>query len=137
MIQITAWHSTSAEFDLFAPFSHFGTRAQAEMRRTKGGKLIQVELTLRQVKKLKDTGDWSLRKLKRYRSEGFTGVTYLNRFEGIPLEAFDRARAAYGDIDALSDRAFEKALPEAGQSWIIFDPADVRILNVIPAQQIG
>lgn len=131
MQTVRAWHATSATFDRFLPFSHFGSRAQAEMRRTRGGRLIEVEFRASKPKIIKDAGSWKDDQLRRLERQGFDCVQYLNRFEGIPLEAFERARAAFGDIDKLSDTAFHKALPEAATSWIVFDPYRVKIIDIV------
>lgn len=57
-------------------------------------------------------------------------ATYLNRYEGIPLEEFTSAEDApaarrAGGIDRLSDAAFRKAVPSARDSHIVIDPSIV------------
>ncbi|AXK44019.1 hypothetical protein [Erythrobacter aureus] len=128
MPRIRVWHATAADFDTFAPFSHFGSRAQAEMRCPPGGHLLEVELLVADPKTMKDTGGWDERQLKRLQKQGWDGVRYLNRYEGIPQSAFERARAKYANIDRLSDANFQKALPEASESWIVFDPRNAKII---------
>lgn len=136
MTRIRAWHSTSCDFDTFVPFSHFGSRAQAEIRRAKNGRLIEVDLLLPNVKVMRDTGSWKIKTLQHYRWRGYDGIRYLNRYEGIPLDAFERARAISPDLDSLSDTVFQHRIPEASDSWIVFDPSHVTIVSVVSAEEI-
>lgn len=125
------YHSTKADFTDFQPNTHFGTTDQANMRTAgTGARVIPVypKEGLNYAKG-KDAGDWSQDKLARLARQGYDGVRYLNRYEGIPLEAFDRARAKIGQkggdengLDKLSDSQFKKLIPEAQESVIVFDP---------------
>jgi len=89
---------------------------------------MRVSADPRKMKRLVDTGDWTERKLAALWRKGWDGVIYLNRFEGIPLEEFEEARAKAGNIDVLPDRMFKRLLPSARESIIVFDPAHVQPL---------
>jgi len=129
------YHSTKSDFTEFKPNTHFGTAEQANMR-TAGSNARVIPVYPKEglkYAKQRDTGDWSQGKLSRLKSQGYDGVRYLNRYEGIPLEAFDRARKEIGQtgsdqdkLDKLSDAQFKRLIPEAKESVIIFDPKNVR-----------
>jgi hypothetical protein len=80
---------------------------------------------------MRDIGSWSKAKMTQMRAlarQGYDGVIYLNRYEGIPLEAFQAAyeRVPHERLNALSDTQFKKLIPVAEDSYIIFDPRNVR-----------
>lgn len=111
------------------PFLHVGTVEQANMRAAGIGAAVIpffVEVQPHLVKRLRDTGDWDERKLRALQRKGWQAVIYLNRFEGIPLEEFEAARAMVGNIDGLSDAHFRLLLPSARDSLIVFDPHHLR-----------
>lgn len=58
---------------------------------------------------MRDKGSWNVADFRRLERQGYDGVVYLNRYEGIPFEEFEAARAKYGDIDLLPDSKFVKA----------------------------
>lgn len=122
------YHGTDKVFDRFAPYSHFGTEAQARMRHPK--RILTVTVTARKFKRLRDTGDWTTAKLRRYERQGFDGVVYLNRYEGIPLAQIEAAyhKVPAEKIDRLSDARFKKLIPAAEDSYIIFDPRNVKLV---------
>lgn len=125
MKTITAYHSSSSPtLDPGGPL-HVGTIEQARMR---GGRYLH-EVMLRpamRMTRLRDEGSWRKDAVMRHARRSPV-VVYLNRYEGIPAEAFVRARAQAAekgvDLDALSDSQFRRLLPEAQDSWIVLDPA--------------
>lgn len=121
----TWYHGTNQDFDNFHPNTHFGTEAQAKMRNSK--KIIPVKITATKFKTMRDTGrnSWDAKKLARLQRQGYHGVRYLNRYEGIPHASFQSAAEKVGGfdkLDALPDSKFAKHVPEATHSLIIFDP---------------
>ena len=124
---MTLYHGTDKVFDRFAPYSHFGTEAQARMRHPK--RILTVTVKARKLKRLRDTGDWTVAELRRYERQGFDGVVYLNRYEGIPLEQLETAyvKVPADKLNQLSDTQFKKLIPAAEDSYIIFDPRNVRL----------
>lgn len=130
----TTWyHKSKNDFEEFKPFSHFGTVDQANMRATGGDAMVYpVHMRGDNFKRMRDTGDWSEKKLSGFARQGFDGVEYLNRYEGIPLDAIERAAAKVGGmdrLDGLSDAQFKKLVPEAEYSRIAFDPSRIRSVN--------
>jgi len=117
------YHKTNLQFDRFLPNAHFGTAEQANMRAVSSpSSIIPVYLRLRDLAKMKDTGSWDPKKFKKLSRQGYDGVVYLNRYEGIPPKAFERAH----NLDQLSDAEFKKLIPEAQESVIVFDPKNIR-----------
>lgn len=49
-------------------------------------------------------------------------IVYLNRYEGVPIAAFERAWSDTKTLDELPDADFVRLVPEARDSWIIMDP---------------
>ena len=130
------YHATrSAEdFSAFAPFSHFGTPAQANMRGGEGrgaSRIIPVLVRLRRVKRLtdKNNGQWPAAKLRQLARQGYDGVVYLNRYEGIPHAEFEAVRQKGIDPDRIADSEFKRRIPSAADSYIVFDPKNVRSVN--------
>jgi hypothetical protein len=126
----TWYHKTNKDFDEFKPFSHFGSADQANMRAVgEGARVLPVHVKDGNYATVKDTGDWSEKKLKALQRKGYTGVRYLNRYEGIPLESLERAAAKVGGmdkLDALPDSKFKQLVPEAQESLIVFDPKHIK-----------
>lgn len=120
------FHGTKATFDAFAPNSHFGSEAQARMRNPKS--VMSVLVRGKRFKRVKDTGRnvWDQKTLARLERQGYDGIVYLNRYEGIPLEQFEALRERGIDDTRLSDAQFKKLVPAAEDSYIIFDPKNVR-----------
>jgi hypothetical protein len=125
------YHKTSSpEFDKFAPFSHFGTAEQASMRgAVTGSRILPVLVRLGKVKRMKDSGKWNIAQLRSLERQGYNGVVYLNRFEGIPIEEYDKFGersnlATY--LERLPDSKFHQLLPSAADSYIVFDPTNIR-----------
>ena len=124
------YHGTDKIFTEFSPFSHFGTEAQARMRNSKY--IIPVLVRGRKFKRTRDIGSWPKAKLAQMRAlarQGYDGVIYLNRYEGIPLEMFQAAykQVPLDRLNSLSDRQFKKLVPAAEDSYIIFDPRNIRM----------
>lgn len=113
---------------------HFGTEAQARMRAGRSGRLLAAELDVFQVRRSQDTGGEWKAKIRQAKAAGFNALVYLNRYEGIPLERFEALAAQGLDPDRLSDAEFRRAIPEAQDSWIVFDLAFVRRL---PLHDLG
>jgi 2'-5' RNA ligase len=104
---------------------HFGTTAQANMRVAgKGQNLVPVYLSIANPRRSKDTGGNWASKIKAAKADGYDGIVYLNRYEGIPLESFQRA--GQKNLDALSDSAFKRLIPEAADSYIAFSPTQIK-----------
>lgn len=91
--------------------------------------LTRIAIRKGRVLRRRDTGSWREKDLREIASRGIGVVIYLNRFEGIPLEEFEEARASCRDIDALSDSRFRKLLPSAHDSCLILDPTMARIMD--------
>lgn len=139
---IVLWHSGAAHLapSDIGPLLHAGTLEQARMRA--GRRLTRIEIRDVAAVRLKDRGEngWSQKALKDAMRRGERLATYLNRYEGIPLEEFAAAEAApaarrVGGIDRLSDAAFRKAVPSARDSHIVIDPSIV--VNTTPCDAEG
>jgi len=123
------WHGSREPLLEVRPFLHVGSLAQAQMRGGRGCMLTRVEILPGRTLRRRDVGSWREKDLRAIASRGAGLVSYLNRFEGIPIEEFDEARAACRDIDGLSDARFRRLLPSAAESMIVLDPALARIVR--------
>jgi hypothetical protein len=137
------YHGTRAIFDRFAvqnrrnPGFHFGSLEQALMRCGSGsalgrsasrGRIIPVYLSIRRAVRLVDRGGITAEQIRSAKSRGYDGIVYLNRYEGIPTERI-QALAETGDLadlDRVSDRRFRRLVPEARDSWIVFEPTQIK-----------
>ncbi len=134
---LTLYNGTAACFDKLAPGRdggiHLGTREQALMRAGgRSARLFEVTIRPRKIRRSRDTGGNWASIIRSARSAGCDAVVYLNRYEGIPLEAIERAKAAGAeDLDRLSDGRFRKILPESCDSWIVFSPEDIQTIEEI------
>lgn len=134
---LVLWHATHAEFDAFRPQRgkdsgfHFGTEAQARMRGGRQARLIRVHLSARRLKRVRDTGSWSAERIARIRREGWDGVVYLNRYEGLSTERIEALHASgtLARLDRMSDREFRRAVPEARDSYVVFEPWQVKAVD--------
>jgi hypothetical protein len=129
MREITAYHSS--ESTIVAPnrLLHVGTPAQARMR---GGAHLH-EVVIRpplRMARLRDVGSWRAEAVIRHARRSPV-VVYLNRYEGIPREAFERLADRGIDLDALPDSRFSKLVPEAEDSWIVLDPDAIASIRVV------
>lgn len=137
MSRFLAYHGTTADFSAFDPAKtvdgglHFGSKEQARMRGGQKARLIAVELSVERPRRSRDMGGNWASKIRSAKSAGHDAIVYLNRYEGIPLQRVLDAHRDGIDLDRLSDRAFRQRIPEAQDSWIVFDAEKVRIL---PAQ---
>jgi hypothetical protein len=132
---LAVYHATRTTFDAFQPQRHadtgfhFGTRAQASMRG--GAVLLEVYLSAERLKRVKDHGKWTRQQIATARREGYNGIVYLNRYEGIPTERILalEANGLLRKLDTLSDREFRRAVPEAEDSFIVFEPTQVKAIS--------
>lgn len=60
--------------------------------------------------------------IDQLRKSGYDGIVYLNRREGIQWKTGDDPI----DVDTLSDEQFAALHPEAEDSWMVFDPNQVK-----------
>lgn len=122
------FHGSMTPISKIEPGIHLGTFDQARMR---GSHIYRFAVGTCRFKRLVDRGRhrWDWRALRRAELQGYDGIVYLNRFEGIPLDEFRQAQARVRDIDALSDSRFMRLLPSACDSWIILDPHRLRLLG--------
>jgi hypothetical protein len=142
---------------------HFGTKKQAILaahaalrnREDEYYKVLPAYLSIDKLKRLTDQGttrDWR-EALNTVQSQGYDGVVYLNRYEGVPNSPRSierRARKAgfpsditdwlhemaggyegersniYNWLLRLSDEEFKKLFPEARDSYIVFDTGKIR-----------
>lgn len=124
------YHGTRETFDEFAPNKegiHFGSGGQAKMR--SGKRMIEAYLSIQKIKRVKDTtGSW-VKAVKAAKSSGYDGIVYLNRYEGVPYERFEKLRKegiSDEKMDKMSDEAFKKHVPEAQDSYIVFEPNQIK-----------
>lgn len=131
------WHGSSRKILAFDPAKtrdkgvHLGTEAQARMRNP--AVLHEVEVAVDRIRRCRDRGgDWEQR-IRDARHSGFSAIVYLNRYEGLSHEVIERLHNSgrLKDLDTLSDAAFRKIVPEAEDSYILFDPERIRIVAVI------
>lgn len=57
------------------------------------------------------------------RANGYDGVVYLNRYEGITKENYDKTN---DHLHEMSDAEFKEAAPEASDSFIAFHPTQIK-----------
>jgi hypothetical protein len=133
------YHGTAADFDRFDPSEtidgglHFGTLEQARIRVAGQGKqLLRVSINVLNPQRSRDTGSGWKNKIRSAKGMGYDGIVYLNRYEGISQETIARADRDGVDLDRLSDKEFRKYAPEARDSWIAFNAAQVVINERIP-----
>lgn len=134
---LVLYHATSSTFDRFEPQKkldagfHFGTREQAAMRARRDAVILEVYLSAARLKRVKDNGQWTKNQIKAAQRAGYDGIVYLNRYEGIPTERID-ALFQTGDLcklDQLSDRDFAHLVPEAQDSFIVFEANQVKAVD--------
>ncbi|MCK5601037.1 hypothetical protein KAR91_04155, partial [Candidatus Pacearchaeota archaeon] len=108
---------------------HFGTKSQAEMRNIK--KVMPVYLKIKKIKRIKDGGDGWIKKIRIAKSSGYDGIIYLNRFEGIPVSEYHTAEergvnTSVKGLDRLSDKQFKEEFSSAKDSYIAFNPEQIK-----------
>ena len=133
--------------------SHFGTRDQAAAFAggSAYGRMMPVYLSIQNPVRLIDTGEWSdaevLPQLERLglidsveeagersareilQQAGYDGVVYMNRREGFGKPLIQRIGQDAHDRELrkpMSDAAFRRLVPEATDSYIAFDPAQIK-----------
>ncbi len=106
---------------------HFGTAPQANMRVSGEGKqLTPVYLAIENPRRSKDTGgNWRSR-IAAAKAAGNDGIVYLNRYEGTSFENVNKAHEEGINLDKLSDGEFKKRFPEAADSYIAFEPEQIK-----------
>uniref|UniRef100_A0A6M3XA37 Putative methyltransferase n=1 Tax=viral metagenome TaxID=1070528 RepID=A0A6M3XA37_9ZZZZ len=130
-VQETLYHGTNSEFNDISTGKdggiHLGSQDQAKMRSLgKGKKLIAVKINIENAKRVKDSGGNWKNKIQNAKRAGYDGIVYLNRYEGMSTERVLENRDI--DLDALSDDKFLKKVPEATDSYIVFDPKQIKII---------
>ena len=146
-VPLLLYHGTRHAFDRFDPQQcgngiHFGTLLQANnrlygldldnARPQAGARIIPVYLKAAKLKRVKEQDSWSESQLLRLRDQGWDGVVYLNRREGIPLPRFQAMKRdgwidgfGWPKIQRLSDERFRDLVPEAEDSVIVFDETQI------------
>lgn len=130
------YHGTRATFDVFEAGHgdgfHFGTIEQARMRSLgRNGRIIAAEISVCHPLRMREAITWR-DAIRSARRRGYDSIVYLNRYEGTSFEQLDAllARGWTGErLDALPDREFARLMPQARDSWIVFDPQQIRIID--------
>jgi hypothetical protein len=118
-------HGTSREFNLpFRPNTHFGSLAQAKFYWH--NQLYQCVLRGR-FKREEDPllHKWPQETLDQAKAEGYDGIVYLNRWEGISSDektAPDGGSYSVNEFMLYTDEEFKQLCPSAHDSYIVFDP---------------
>lgn len=129
MRELTTYHSSASKIVAPSRMLHVGTLAQARMRG--GAHLHQVIVRPpMRMTRLRDVGSWKAETVMRHARRSPV-VVYLNRYEGIPPEAFERAAEKGVVLDDLPDSRFSKLVPEAEDSWIVLDPEAIVSIRAI------
>lgn len=131
------YHGTRTQLDKLDPHQtldggiHFGTLDQAQMRNNQWIYEARLNIEGARVRRSRDRGGEWKKRIADAKASGFKAIVYLNRYEGIPFERVEQALADGVDLDRLSDSQFRKRVPEAQDSWIVFDPGSFTILRVL------
>jgi hypothetical protein len=112
---------------------HVGSLAQARMR-AGSGTVLRVQVKVGHlhgaIPKVRDQELTWQKTLESRRGRRQVILTYLNRYEGIPVERViimsDEDPCV---VDRMSDKNFAKLVPEAEHSWVILDPDLIEILG--------
>lgn len=126
------YHGTKEDFEAFAPTTggiHLGTTEQANMRVSGEGKnIIPAYVRIERPRRSKDTGGSWAAAIKSAKAAGHDGIVYLNRYEGLSSEVIERLSdsGALAKLDRMSDADFRRAVPEARDSYIAFEPAQIK-----------
>ncbi len=126
---------------------HFGTEAQAWGRLYhRGGDVIPAMVEISNMKRERDTGYGWREKIRQAKAQGYDGIVYLNRYEGLfahdkdqfidrlgshgyPPEKLKRMRQSMyrpSLFNAMTDEEFKEIFPEAADSYIVFSRAQVK-----------
>lgn len=124
MTLVTGYHSSDHPVMEPRALLHVGTLEQARMR---GGRHIhEIMFQAQRARRLRDDGSLGDRNIRRLIRGRNRLVVYLNRYEGISQDAYDRVKTEHGisiaDLDGMDDGRFRLHIPEARDSWIIIDP---------------
>lgn len=144
-------------FSIFKTESHFGNKSQANERALLynvnelriGERVYPVYLDIQNPKRMRDIGTGWDKIVKTAKIEGYDGIVYLNRYEGITKKSdgyhpsTDEVRFliqdAYGDsenVSSITDTDFLK-LFNASQSYIIFNSNQAKsIFNPSPTKNV-
>lgn len=129
------FHATKQDFETFEPGVggaqfHVGTASQATMRGGgEGSVLLRVSIYATTLIRKKDITGGGWKRPTKKEADAADGVVYLNRFEGVPAE---RLSALEGkSTESLSDAEFRRLVPEARDSYGIFQPHNCRIIERI------
>jgi len=136
LLEDRLYHGSKVELDQLQPGNdggiHLGSKAQASMRNSKHVYAVEVSADVDRFKRERDTGgDWK-GKIQKAKKAGYEGIVYLNRYEGIDKDRYFKLLAdgwTGEKLDALSDKGFKKLLPGMEDSYIVFNPKDVRIVG--------
>ena len=126
---------------------HFGTEAQAWGRLYKrGGDVIPALINIDNLKRERDTGHGWRTKIRLAKQQGYDGIVYLNRYEGLfahTKDEFIDRLASHGYsllvlrkmhqsiyrpalFNEFSDEEFKKIFPEASDSYIVFERKQIK-----------
>ena len=140
-MKLTLWHGSIVRINRFDPRMpidggfHCGSEAQARMRNATW--LHEVTADIRNPRRSRDTGSGWKAKISSARSSGHDCIIYLNRYEGLSADIIQRLSAS-GDLDRLdtmTDAEIRKLVPEATDSYLLFDPVTFNILSATMSQQ--
>jgi len=132
---ISVSHGTNTDFDQLdvAKTSdggiHFGSNQQAALRSTgKNSRIIDTQIDVRKPKRCKDDGSGWKNKIKSAKRSGYDSIVYLNRYENMTTERVEQLSQSgkLDTLDSLSDAAFKKLVPEAQDSYIVFDNDQIK-----------
>lgn len=113
---------------------HFGDQEQARMRTSPNGTLTLGWLDIRKPRRSKDAGGQWRSKIAAAKADGYDGIVYLNRYEGIPggrIEALAKA-GMLEKLDTMPDARFKQYVPEARDSYIAFAPEQIIVAGYLP-----
>lgn len=129
--------------------THFGTADQANMFAEGGGAVYPVYLKIRNPLRLRDLGGFLVDTVgpqldelgipepkepnllggdylrARIKEAGYDGVVYLNRREG-GHNPFGPDGVSGDELDAMTDDEVRETFPEASDSYIAFDPTQIK-----------
>ncbi|MGJ7523811.1 hypothetical protein ACSFA0_25270 [Variovorax sp. LT1P1] len=131
---MVVYHGTNSDFTRFDSVLtrdggfHFGTAKQASVRVAgPGSNLLPAYLCIEKPRRSRDAGGAWRQKIRSAKSAGFDGIVYLNRYEGVDLSTVQRALLERVDLDKLTDAQFRRYAPEARDSYIAFEPQQIRL----------
>lgn len=104
--------------------------------------VLPARLMAKRIKRIEDQGDndrW-FKAINEAKAEGYDGIVYLNRYEGIPRDRMAKRMLRYGYelhtnyvpatmVDEMADKEFKSIFPEARDSYVIFDTKSIKALN--------